>query len=94
MILGDNNFISDIQVASNAYPMILLPYDNKDLALNAIAYLTDNDEGITIRKDYNNVSSFTATDAQKSLIMKIVFAVPILIIIIGIIVWQVRRRKK
>lgn len=94
VILGDNNFISDIQVASNAYPMILLPYDNKDLALNAIAYLTDNDEGITIRKDYNNVSSFTATDAQKSLIMKVVFAVPILIIIIGIIVWQVRRRKK
>ena len=94
VILGDNNFISDIQVASNAYPMILLPYDNKDLALNAIAYLTDNDEGITIRKDYNNVSSFTATDAQKSLIMKAVFAVPILIIIIGIIVWQVRRRKK
>ena len=94
VILGDNNFISDIQVVSNAYPMILLPYDNKDLALNAIAYLTDNDEGITIRKDYNNVSSFTATDAQKSLIMKVVFAVPILIIIIGIIVWQVRRRKK
>ena len=94
VIIGDNNFISDIQIVSNAYPMIMLPYDNKDLALNAIAYLTDNDEGITIRKDYNNSSSFTATDAQKSLIMKIVFAVPLLIIFIGIIVWQIRRRKK
>lgn len=94
VIFGDNNFISDIQVVSNVYPMILLPYDNKDLALNAIAYLTDNDAGITIRKDYNRVSSFTATEAQKGFIMEIVFAVPILIIIIGIMVWHVRRRKK
>ena len=94
VIIGDNNFISDIQVVSNAYPMIMLSYDNKDLALNAIAYLTDNDEGITIRKDYNNSSSFTAKKKKKSLIMKIVFAVPLLIIFIGIIVWQIRRRKK
>ena len=94
VIFGDNNFISDIQISSNAYPLILLPYDNKDLVLNSIAYLTDNDKGITIRKDYNNVSSFTATDAQKSLIMKVVFLVPIVIVVLGIIVWQVRRRKK
>ena len=74
--------------------MILLPYDNKDLALNSIAYLTDNDEGITIRKDYNNSSSFTATDAQKNLIMRVVFIVPIAIIILGFVVWQIRKRKK
>ncbi len=94
IIFGDNNFVSDIQISNNVYPLILLPYDNKDLALNAIAYLTDNDKGITIRKNYNNVSNFTATDAQKSLIMKVVFIIPIAIIILGIIVWIVRKRKK
>ena len=94
VIFGDNNFISDLQITNNTYPLVLLPYDNKDLGLNSIAYLTDNDKGITIRKDYNNVSSFTATDGQKSLIMKVIFIVPIAVIIIGIIVWQMRRRKK
>ena len=69
-------------------------YDNKDLALNSIAYLTNQDEDITIRKDYTNVSSFTATEGQKILIMRVVFGVPIAIIIFGIIVWQIRRRKK
>lgn len=94
VIFGDNNFISDIQLASNIAPMILLPYDNKDLALNSIAYLTNNDEGITIRKDFNKSSSFTATDAQKNVIIRIIFIVPIAIIILGIVVWQIRRRKK
>lgn len=94
VIFGDNNFISDIQLSSNIYPIILLPYDNKDLALNSIAYLTNNDESITIRKDYNNSSSFTATDAQKNLIMRVVFIVPIAIMILGFVIWVIRKRKK
>ncbi len=94
IIFGNTDFISDEPIVNNAYPLVLLPYNNKDLVLNSIAYLTDNDKGITIRKDFNNVSNFTATNAQKSLIMKVIFLVPITIIIIGIIVWQVRRRKK
>ena len=93
VIFGDNNFVSDMQISSQVYPMIFL-YDNKDLALNSISYLTDQDVSITIRKNYTKESSFTATDSQKSTIMRIVFIVPIAIIIIGLVVWQVRRRKK
>ena len=92
VIFGDNNFISDMQINSQVYPMVFL-YNNKDLVLNSIAYLTDQDEGITIRKDYTKVSTFTATDAQKLLILRIIFIVPIAIIILGIIIWQVRRKK-
>ncbi len=62
--------------------------------LNSIAYLTDNNEDITIRKDYTKASDFTPTDAQKLTIMRIIFIVPIAIILLGFIVWQVRRRKK
>ena len=68
--------------------------DNKDFMLNSIAYLTDQDESITIRKDYTSISSFTATDKQKAVIMKIVFMIPIGIILFGFVVWQVRKRKK
>lgn len=92
VIFGDNNFVSDVQINSQTYPIIFL-YDNKDVVLNSIAYLTKQDSDITIRKNRTNVSSFTATDAQKQLIIKIIFIVPIAIILFGMIVWQIRRRK-
>ena len=85
IIYGDNNFITDLRVNSQVYPIIGF-YDNKDVVLNSIAYLTDTDEDITIRKDYTQTSSFTATDSQKSTIMKIVFIVPIVIIVLGIVI--------
>ena len=93
VIFGDNNFVSDIQITNQEGPMIFLR-NNKDLMLNSIAYLTNNDQDITIRKDYTKATSFTPTDAQKLLIFRIIFAVPIAIILIGFVVWQVRRRKK
>ena len=93
VIFGDNNFVSDIQLTSQTNPMLILA-NNKDLMLNSIAYLTNNDEDITIRKDYTKSSDFTPTDAQKLLIFRIIFTVPIAIILIGFVVWQVRRRKK
>ena len=93
VIFGDNNFISDIQITSQTNPMLILA-NNKDLMLNSIAYLTNNDEDITIRKDYTKSSNFTPTDGQKLTIVRIIFIVPIAIILLGFIVWQVRRRKK
>ena len=93
VIFGDNNFVSDIQLTSQVNPMVFLA-NNKDLMLNSIAYLTNNDEDITIRKDYTKSSDFTPTDGQKLTIVRIIFIVPIAIILLGFIVWQVRRRKK
>ena len=93
VIFGDNNFVSDIQLTSQTNPMLILA-NNKDLMLNSIAYLTDNNEDITIRKDYTKASDFTPTDAQKLTIIRIIFIVPIAIILLGFIVWQVRIRKK
>ena len=92
VIFGDNNFISDIQINSQVYPMIFMS-NNKDVVLNSIAYLTDTNESITIRKDYTKTSNFTATDGQKSTIMKIIFAVPLAIIAIGIIISILRRKR-
>ena len=93
VIFGDNNFVSDIRIESQVNRMIFLE-NNKDLMLNSIAYLTDQDEDITIRKNYTSVSSFTATEEQKTVIMRIIFIVPIAIILFGFVVWQIRRRKK
>lgn len=67
--------------------------NNDDVVINSVSYLTQRTDTITIRKDVDSVS-YTVTGTQHSIIMAIIFLVPIAIIIIGIIVWQIRRRKK
>lgn len=93
VIYGDNYFASDTTVTEDSQTPILLAYDNKDLILNSIAYLTDRDEDITIRKTTDTVT-YTATEKQDIIIRVIIFVVPCLIILAGIVVWQLRRRKK
>ena len=93
VIYGENYFLSDYQLSQNSqYPAVQLGY-NKDLLLNSISYLVDRTEDISSRKDTGTVT-YTATAQQDLIIRIIIFAVPILIILAGIIVWQVRRRKK
>ena len=93
VIYGENYFISDYQLSQNSqYGAIQLAY-NKDLALNSIAYLVDRPEDITARKSTGTVT-YTATEMQDTIIKVIIFAVPIIIVLAGIVVWQVRRRKK
>lgn len=93
IVYGENYFISDYQLSENSqYGAIQLAY-NKDLILNSIAYLVDREEDITARKSTGTVT-YTATEQQDTIIKIVIFTVPILIIIAGIIVWQVRRRKK
>ncbi len=94
VIYGENYFVSDLPLnQTSQYAAIQLASYNKDLILNSIAYLVDREEDITARKDTGTVT-YTATEAQNTIIRVIIFAVPIIIIIIGIVVWQIRRRKK
>lgn len=93
VIYGENLFISDYSLSqSSAYPIISYSY-NKDLVMDSIAYLVDRQEDIVVRKDTNKVN-YTATVEQDNIIQGIIFGVPVLIIFVGIIVWQYRRRKK
>lgn len=97
IIFADDFFISDEilqDTSGNQYPIIYLG-NNADVALNSIAHLTNNDQEISIRKSYSDsVTSFMPTDKQKGIILAIIFIVPILIIVFGIVVWVLRRRKK
>lgn len=93
VIYGENYFLTDYPLSQNSqYGAIQLAY-NKDLVLNSIAYLVDRPEDIAARKSTGTVT-YTATQAQDTIIRIIIFAVPFIIILAGIIVWQVRRRKK
>ena len=93
VIYGENYFASDYQLMENSqYAAIQLVY-NKDLVLNSLAYLSDREEDITARKSTGTVT-YTATEQQDTIVRVVIFAVPVVIILIGLIVWQKRRRKK
>ena len=67
--------------------------NNDDAVLNSVSYLTERTDTITIRKDADSVS-YHVTESQHGIIMAIIFLVPVIVIVVGIVVWQVRRRKK
>ena len=93
IIYGENYFISDYQLSQNSqYGAIQLAY-NKDLPLNSISYLVDREEDITARKNTGTIT-YTATEEQDTIIRVVIFVVPVLIIIAGVVIWQIRRRKK
>ena len=68
-------------------------YNNQDLILNSISYLTERTDTITIRKTYTSVP-YTATASQDIVVRLIIFVVPLVIIAIGIVVWVIRKRRK
>ena len=93
IIYGENYFCSDYPInQSSQYPAIYYA-QNKDVILNSIAYLVDRPEDIVARKSTGTVT-YTATEEQNNIIKIVIFTVPILIIIAGIVVWIVRRMKK
>ena len=95
IVYSNNIFITNLQIAisSQYYSYALDFYNNEDLAINSIAYLTGREDMITIRKNIEE-STYTVTEEQNTIILSIIFTIPAVIIIIGIVVWQVRRRKK
>ena len=97
IIYGNDAFITDTLVkdGSGSGSYMIYIFNNADLPLNSIAHLTNKDQDITIRKSYSDSKTeFTPTDGQKTIIMIIIFAVPIIIILIGLIIWYRRKRRQ
>ncbi len=94
IIFGEQYFVSDLTIMQNSqYPAIQLSY-NKNIILDSIAYLGEREEDIEARKSTGTVTIYSPSETQDTIIKIIIFAMPVLIIVIGIVVWQVRRRKK
>ena len=52
-----------------------------------------NKEGLTIRKEIAS-SSYVVDTTQKAIVYTIIFTIPGLIILVGIIIWIYRRKRK
>ena len=81
-----------IQLSSQNYEYGIYFYNNKDLVLNSISKLTQEENTITIRKD-TGLITYIPTAEQDTIIKNIIIALPIIIILTGIIIWLIRKRK-
>lgn len=94
VVYSNELFATDMTVQINGYNYNIVDlYNNEDAVLNSIAYLNEREDTITIRKSYDTVT-YTATTEQTYIIMAIIFITPLVIIVLGIIAWQYRRRKR
>lgn len=75
------------------YVYAITLYNNEDVVLNSIAHLTERNEIITIRKD-NDSEIYTVTEQGDRIIKTVIFTVPAIIIIMGICVMIVRKRRR
>ena len=67
--------------------------DNEKAIVNSINYLINNDNRVFIRK--NSLESIpTLKFIQSSICVQTIFVIPMIIIIIGYIVWRIRKSKK
>lgn len=89
LILYSADMFSQIQLQN----YILSAGNNKDIIANSIAYLNKKENTITIRKNYD-YTKYSVSQNQHNIIVIIIFATPIAIIMAGIIIWRVRKRKK
>ncbi len=94
IISATTSFAADYFVSelSQNYPLSYLG-SNKDFVINSFSYLGEKENTISIRKDMAN-STYLPTEQQNAIVMTIIFVVPIIIILIGIVVTSYRRKKK
>lgn len=94
IVFSDGNFASDRTIMAGAYNYYLISYSNNfDVLLNSVSYLTEREDNITIRKNVEAVT-YQVSELQNRIILSVIFGIPVLIIVIGIVVWVMRRRKK
>ena len=87
-------FASDLPVQYAQYTTNAVNlYNNKDIILNSISHLTERTDTIAARKK-DDTQPYTVTDQQDVIIKTIIFVVPMLIILVGIVVGVYRKRKR
>ncbi len=88
VVFASSMSFSDNQILN--YPMI--DY-TADLILNSFDFAANKGELYSIRKT-TTTTTYTATEKQDTMVKTIIYAVPIAIILVGVLVWIRRRRMK
>lgn len=92
IITANGMFLSDEARQELNSPLSYLK-GNRDFAMNAISNLVDENDILTIRKDMAG-ATYMATENQNRVVLVIIFIIPIVIIITGIVIWHYRKKRK
>lgn len=93
VVIANGTFVSSLEsVAASGVGQVNL-YNNADFFISSVANLTDRDDTISVRKEMSS-STYTPTENQNIIVLIIIFAIPLVIVICGIIVWNIRKRKR
>ena len=84
IVIGNASFLADFDYNLGLVETPIAQGANYDFTLNCLADLANQDNLITVRKA-SNVTTFTSTSMQDLVVKTIIFGVPVLIILIGII---------
>ena len=91
IIIGNDTFLADYDSLIRDYP---ISYNgNMEFTMNCFKYLSEKENTLEIHKNIE-ISTFTSTAQQDNVVKFIVFAVPVIIILIGIIVSFIRKRMR
>lgn len=94
LIIGNGTFVLDTQLQEIPDRYVSQLGSNLDFMINSIAHLTERTDSITIRKEMNSSTYMPTTKQQDTIVQIIIFGIPALIIVAGIIVWNIRKKKK
>ncbi len=94
VIVANGLFVVDTRSPlSDQYPISYLG-SNKDFAINAMSYLGKKDNILTIRKDISPSTTYQPTNAEHRVVIAIIVLVPIFIILLGIMIYHNRKKRK
>lgn len=93
VVYGNGTFFFDSYRDGNVQISTMSNPGNINLIMNTFAELGDEENLITVRKS-TNVKDFKKTEADDRIVKLIIFGIPVLIILFGIVVWNRRKSKR
>ena len=93
VIYSNIGFITDSYQDAQVQLPTMQNAGNVNLVLNTFAELGEEKDLITVRKAAN-VTNFQTTETQNRIVKLIIFGVPVIILLIGIVIWNYRRKKR
>ena len=95
IVFANTAFATNAQIPMGTYYRYAIEFcTHEDVLLHAVSYLTEREDNITIRKSDETVTTYDVTTSQLRNVLIVIIGIPIFIVILGIVIWQVRRRKK
>ncbi len=90
-----SNFSTKIQLGENEKTVLPLGLkNNKDLILNSVAFLTGEHDEVRTRKATTGILFDKASDSSIQLVFAICIGVPVVIVLAGIVVTIVRKKRR